>query len=90
MACWESSRSGACDSWYHWRLTYNRPDPDTEAVVRSRPQYVILHRYTGDHLIPIDRLRNDLDRMPVLEEFLTRHYTPCLSTRTFLVLESRP
>lgn len=73
--------------WYHPGLTFLGKDPDTSTVINSRPKYIVLAFYYGDHMRPVDRTKINFAVMPDLAEFLATNYRTAADLTGFTILE---
>lgn len=76
--------------WYHDGLTYLENDPDTAAVVKLSPAYVLVRKYGRDYERPGDLARLHFARMPALEKFLRTRYSVEKELSSCTILKRNP
>jgi len=73
--------------WYHPELTFIGEDPDTGIIADTKPKYVVVAKYYGNHMRPVDRTAINFAVMPVLAEFLSNNYRIAADISGFIVLK---
>jgi hypothetical protein len=63
--------------WLHYDVTFKQPDPDTNAIIKENPEYIIMYSADKDIYLPIPKLR----------ELLQENYALAVKIGDFLIFQ---